>query len=161
MAQPRAKSKGRKESAPVTVIPHSVMNHPDYIALSSNARHLLMEMARQYNGYNNNGDLCAAWTLMKHRGFNSPTTLNAALKRLINNGFLIRTREGRFLNPGKQCALYAVTWKAIDECRGKRLEIQPTQKPMRVFSTAIIKTPCTETVSTQYRNCIEEAKTHD
>jgi hypothetical protein len=160
MAHTSAKAKGRKGSAPVAVVPHTVMNHADYVALSPNARSLLFEMARQYNGHNNNGDLTAAWNVMRHRGFRSPTTLANALAELIGGGFLVRTREGRFLNPGKRCALYALTWKPIDECRGKDLDTGPTLQPARIFSAAIIKTPATETVSTRYRNCTDEGEKH-
>lgn len=160
MARSREKTKGRKDASAVTVIPHRVMLHHDYIALSPSAKSLLFEMALQFNGYTNNGDLTAAWAVMRHRGFNAPNTLSAALKQLLEKEFLVRTREGRFANPGKRCALYALTWKPINECPGKDLEIGPTQKPLRSFTAEIIKMPCTETVSSRYRNCIDEGKKH-
>lgn len=133
MAMTKGKTSGRSDKPRFAGIPHHVMKHPDWLRLSSSAVRLLLELARQYNGYNN-GDLSAAWTLMKMRGFNSQTTLKAALDCLLQHRFIIKTREGRFCNPGKQCALYALTWQPINECKGKNLEVGPTQAPPRAFS---------------------------
>lgn len=157
MALSREKSKGRKSNGRFAGIPHSVMNHPDYFSLSANAVRLLLEMSRQYNG-RNNGDLSAAWALMRPRGWKSETTLSRALHELLDKEFLLRTREGRFLNPGKQCALYALTWQAIDECPGKQLDTSATAIPFRAFSAEIIKMPSPETGVTGSRNWSHEAK---
>lgn len=129
----RAKSKSTKSSPRFAGIPHTVMHHPDYISLSPNAIRLLLELAMQFNGYNN-GDLSAAWTLMKKRGFRSQTTLNVALQELMQKRLIERTREGRFLNPGRLCALYALAWQPVHACPGKQLEIGPTIKPLRSFA---------------------------
>lgn len=158
MARTREKTKGRKDASAVAVVPHLVMRHADYIALSANAKSLLFEMAFQFNGHTNNGDLTAAWTVMRERGFKSQATLAKALAELLQREMLLRTREGRFINPGKRCALYALTWKPINECPGKDLEIGPTTKPWRTFTAEIIKMPSSETVSTRYRNCSDEGQ---
>ena len=152
MARNRARIKGRGEAGRYAGIPHAVMLHQDFIALPPNAIRLLLEMARQYNGHNN-GDLSAAWTLMQHRGFKSEPTLNKALHELLAGNFIVRTREGRFLNPGRLCALYALTWQAVDECPGKNLEIGPTATPLRRFTAEIIKMPTVETEAIGFRNC--------
>lgn len=157
MAQTREKSKGRRSGGRFAGIPHAVMNHPDYVRLSANAVRLLLEMARQYNGHNN-GDLSAAWALIRNRGFRSETTLTRALHELLDHRFLLRTREGRFINPGKQCALYAITWLAIDECPGKQLEVQSTATPVRSFTAEIIKMPTPETGATDPRNWSHRGK---
>lgn len=34
-----------------------------------------------------------------------------------------------FLNPGGRCVLYALTWRCIDYCPGKDLEVNPTTTP--------------------------------
>jgi len=74
----------------------------------------------QYNGFNN-GDFCCTWSIMKKRRWRSQATLNKAKKELIYYGWIICSRHG-----GKnRCSLYAVTFKAIDECKGK-LEIPET-----------------------------------
>lgn len=160
MARSSERTKGRGNSARIAVLPHAVMNHPAYMNLSGSALRLLLEMIRQYNGYSNNGNLAAAWEIMRKRGFKSKATLAKALKELLDSDFLIRTREGRFQNPGKQCALYAVTWAAIDECPGKRLEVGPTKTPPRSFSAEIIKMPGTETVPTRPKSCTEGERNH-
>lgn len=157
MARNRAGTKGRGGAGRYAGIPHAVMLHPDFIDLAPNAIRLLLEMARQYNG-RNNGDLSAAWSLMQHRGFKSEPTLNKALHELLQRNFLVRTREGRFLNPGRLCALYALTWQAIDDCPGKNLEVASTAAPPRRFTAEIIKMPTVETEAIGYRNYSHEAK---
>ena len=124
-------------------IPRVVMDHPDYIGLSGNAVKLLNELARQYRG-NNNGDLTVAYSLLKHRGFNSKDTIKLRVNELIAAGLVIKTREGRFANPNGVCALYALTWQPIDECGG-RLEVSETTVPPRKFSLENNKTPRPET----------------
>lgn len=107
------------------------MRHPVYINLPPCAKILLFELALQFSG-KNNGDLHIAWSLLKERGFNSPTTLDKAKKALLAANIIICTREGRFMNPGGKCALYALTWLPIDECNGKH-DLQPTTVPLRRF----------------------------
>ena len=90
------------------------MEHENYIRLSSHAKVLLWEFCLRYNGYNN-GDLCAAFSVLKKRGWRSKGTLSRALKELQEYGWIRVTRVG-----GKhRCALYALTFQAIDECKGK------------------------------------------
>lgn len=120
-------------------IPRVVMDHPDYLNLSGNAVKLLNELARQYRG-KNNGDLTLAYSLLKHRGFNSKGTIERCRDELLSATMIIQTRAGRFINPGGVCALYALTWHPIDECGGK-LEIGPSVTPHRQFSIENNKTP--------------------
>lgn len=108
------------------------MENLDYISLPGNAVKLLNELAYQYRGHNN-GDLTCAWSVMKKRGFTSKGTLQRAIKLLLEKQLIVITREGRFLNPGGVCALYALTWQPIDECKGK-LDVNSTIVPIRKFS---------------------------
>lgn len=138
-------------------IPRHVMDHPDYINLSGSAIKLLLNLCYQYKG-NNNGNLTAAWTIQKKCGFKSKATLSKALNELVKAGMIVCTREGKFINPGGVCSLYALTWQAIDECKGKNIELKPTTKPYRQFSLEkYIKTPSTVSGSIEgfawYRNC--------
>lgn len=105
----------------------SVMTAPSFRTLSGSATKLLLLIYGQYNGYNN-GDLQATFTLAKQWGIRSEATLARALGELIDSELILRTRLSAFLNPGRKCALYAVTWKPIDECKGK-LDVAPTRTP--------------------------------
>lgn len=112
-------------------IPRAVMDHPDYIGLGYSAKALLFELAYQFKG-KNNGDLTAAWAVMKTRGWKSKATLAGALEELLDAELVICTRQGRFVNPGGVCSLYALTWQPIDECGGKH-DAAPTQTAPRRF----------------------------
>lgn len=124
---------GRGSNPRFAGIPHAVMDSPDYKELKGSAVKLLVELARQYNGYNN-GDLTVALSILKSRGFTSSDTISKARDELVRAGMIVETRQGRFLNPGGRCALYALTWKPMDECAGKDLDHKSTVKPLRSFS---------------------------
>jgi hypothetical protein len=70
----------KREGGGYVAFPHEVLNSVAYIGLSAHARMLLLDIAAQYKG-NNNGDLCAAWTLMRARGWRSEDTLNNAKRQ--------------------------------------------------------------------------------
>jgi len=120
MARNRLRTKGRSESGRFAGIPLACMDHENYISLSMPGKVLLMEFCRQYNGYNN-GDLTASFSLMNKRGFRSKGTLNRAIKELKKQDWILVSRIG-----GRhQCNLYALTFHAVNDCKGK-LDIQPT-----------------------------------
>ena len=114
-------------------IPRIVMETPDYIGLSFVAKSLLSELAYQYKG-NNNGNLTVALSILRKRGWRRSATISRATQELISASLIIRTRESRFSNPGSRCALYALSWRHIDECPGKDLDVGPTTKAPRQFS---------------------------
>lgn len=114
-------------------IPHDVMNHPDYLNLQGSAVKLLLELARQYNGHNN-GDLCIAFSILRERGFNSKSTISNNIKKLIEAGLVIQTRQGYFIDGKGQCALYALAWQPIDDIKDRQLDVKPTNAPPRAFS---------------------------
>lgn len=113
-------------------IPHAVMRHEVYIKLSFKARALLLEAALQYRG-TNNGDITLAWTILKTRGFKSQDTLSKAKKELIEAGFIIETRKAKFGDPKKKCSLYALSWRKIDPCSGKNLNVKQTKHPPKNY----------------------------
>ena len=78
--------------------------------------------------------MTAALGYMQSRGWKRSATLNDAVKELMEANLILRTREGKFQNPNSRCALYAITWRQIDECEGKDLEVCPTSTPPRKFS---------------------------
>lgn len=143
MARNRGKAKGRRESGTYFTLRHDVMNHPDFAKLSGYAVKVLLALCSQFNG-SNNGNLAANFQLMKEKtSIGSEETLSKVLRELIETEFIIRTRESRFLNPGRRCALYALTWLRIDECIGKDLDVGSTLTPPRSFSLKG-KLPATE-----------------
>lgn len=106
--------KGRRTTAPFLSLPSNVLQSEEWAALTPFEVKMLIDLGAQYNG-RNNGNLCAAWTVMKPRGWRSPGTLSKALRGLVANGFVELTRQGGL----HQCSLYALTWRGIDECDGK------------------------------------------
>lgn len=105
-----------------------LLNCKDFMLMKGNSLKMLIDLAAQYNGHNN-GDLCAAVSVMKHRGWNSNQQINKALKDLVSRNLIMQTRQGG-LNMGPN--LYAITWQPINECGGK-LDVNPTIQPPRSF----------------------------
>lgn len=109
--------KGRNESGTFLAIPHAVMDSQAWRLCRGTAIKLLFDIARQYRG-NNNGDLCASEGLVP--GYASETRARA-LRELCHYGLLIKTRQGGL----HQSCLYALSWRPIDDCKGK-LEVAAT-----------------------------------
>lgn len=128
MADKRQKIKGRRDDYSFAAKPHHIFrancknNTPSPASvLTHKAAHLLDNLTAQYDG-KNNGDLSAAPKIMRLYGWSSQGSIYEALVELLGNGFIEQTRQG-----GKnQCSLYAVTWIAIDECKGK-LDVSQTR----------------------------------
>ena len=101
-----------------------VIRSKAYTSLSAHAVKLLYDLLAQYNG-NNNGDLSAPFsTMSRDRNWRSKGTLNRAIKELLEAELIEVSRQG-----GRhKCSLYAVTFYAVDECKGK-LDIKSTLSP--------------------------------
>jgi len=120
----RSKAKGRSEfPGGYGALPRVLWQHPAYCNLSGSAVKLLMDLVCQYKG-KNNGDLTNSYSVLKRRGWRSKTTIKKATKELLDAGLILITREGRFMNPGGICTLFALSWKPIDECPGKNLSVK-------------------------------------
>ena len=119
----RLKAKNRREGGRFISVPCAVLESQHYIKLSPLAKVLLQDLHLEFRG-NNNGNLCAAWTLMKPRGWRSKTSLAKARNELLRTGFIKITRRGDRRRPH----LYALTFLAIDECN-VRLDCAPTKTP--------------------------------
>ncbi len=106
---------------------HCVIRSQTYANLSAHAVKLVNDLLSQYYG-SNNGDLCAPFSIMQKRGWKSTGTLNRAIKELLETGFIETSRQGgRHL-----CSLYALTFYAVDECKGK-LDIRSTTSPKSLW----------------------------
>ena len=129
MARTRLKAKGRREKGTYVGIPHSITRSREYAALPAPAVKLLIDLADQFNGFNN-GDLQATWRLMERKGWRSKATLYRALNKLLERGFILVSRQG-----GKhKCTLFALTYLAIDDCKGK-LDVAETIVPPNTWKT--------------------------
>lgn len=128
MSRSRQKNKGRRDTGPFMALPHVVTDHPDYTSLAPRAVKALIDLGRQFNGYNN-GDLALTWKMAHDRGWTSHDQYNKAMNELIDNNIILKTRQG-----GKnRCNLFALTWHPIDDCKGK-LDCLPTITPPRKWS---------------------------
>jgi DNA-binding transcriptional ArsR family regulator len=120
-------NKDRGEKGGYAPLYYCVIRSQSFANLSAYAVKLLNDLLSQYYGVNN-GDLCATFSMMQKRGWKSKGTLNRAIKELIEAGFIEVSRQGgRHL-----CSLYAVTFYAVDECKGK-LDILPTNSPKSLW----------------------------
>jgi hypothetical protein len=132
MPRKRLTYKGRTEhgSGGFFGLPHAVMASPNFRGLSAHAVKLLCDIGGQYRG-KNNGDLCATWRVMQRLGWRSRDTLSRALRELLGAGLIELTRQGGL----NRCSLYALTWRSIDDCKGK-LDVLPTIKPSGLWKRA-------------------------
>lgn len=121
-------AKEKRDGTGFVAFPYDVLRGAAFLSLSAYAVKLLMDIASQYRG-NNNGDLCAAWKVVKPRGWKSEATLNKEKKELLASGLIYETRKGA--RPNK-CSLFALTWFALDECGGK-LEISVQSFPRGAY----------------------------
>jgi hypothetical protein len=118
----------KRDGGTFITLPLSVLNGAAYLCVSAHARMLLFDLVAQYRG-DNNGDLCAAFSMMRLRGWKSTHTLLAAKLELIDAGLIVETRKGS--RPSK-ASLYAVTWYAMDDCGGK-LDISTQSFPRGAY----------------------------
>lgn len=80
-----------------------------------------MDMASQLGpNARGNGDLAATFSLMAARGWTSKASLEQAIAELIENNFILVTRQG-----GRhKCSLYAICNYALD-CDLSKLDVRP------------------------------------
>lgn len=121
--QTYAGSKGRGRDRTFVKLRHDVIDSENFQSLNLVALRLLLCLARQYNG-KNNGDLCAAETVLKKWGWSGSDSITRAKKELLNKGWIVLSRQGGL---GIGCSLYALTWFPIDDCKGK-IDLLPTRK---------------------------------
>lgn len=105
-------------------IPLTCLRHRNFIRLSANACKLILDLARQYSGFNN-GYLSAALTIMEPFGWRSETTIREAVAECEHYRMIVRTRQGG----RNRCNLFALSWRRIDEKDDKHLDMRPTLKP--------------------------------
>lgn len=99
-----------RDAGGFVALPWAVLDSQAYLGLSSHAKALLLDVARQY-ARDNNGRLLCSRAHMATRGWNSSDMLTKAKRELIAAGFLYETVIGA--RPAK-AGWYALTWFALD-----------------------------------------------
>ena len=130
MSYSRAKSTGRRDSKPFVKMYRENLDSPQYASLSSYGVKLLMDLYAQFKG-SNNGDLSAAFTIMKPRGWRSKGTLSRAITELREKAWVELSRQGG----RNKTSLYALTFLLVNECKGK-LDIPETNIPSHEWKRA-------------------------
>ncbi len=121
MAQSRAKATGKGKPYSFIQLPKHILDSDEYTELTAFEVKLLIDLFSQFNG-KNNGDFCAAWSIMARKGWKSRDTKDRALQGLLYTRFIQKTKQG-----GKhKASLYAVTWLPINDCKGK-LDVKSTR----------------------------------
>lgn len=110
------------------VIPYTLLRHPNFTRLSPFGNKLIMDLSRQYTGYNN-GYLCTSWALMKEAGWRSEDTVRNTMQELEHYRLIERTQQGGRNKPN----LHALTWRRIDEKKDQHLDVSPTTKPSHAW----------------------------
>ena len=87
---------------------HSLHDTVAFRVLSGNAVKLYVDMRRNLLA-TNNGNLSAALSDLKHRGWSSSSTLSKSLYQLRALGFIAVTREGGLKQGTRVCSLYRFT----------------------------------------------------
>jgi hypothetical protein len=98
------------------MLPEEVLTSEACRTLPNFAFRVLVATAAGYRG-NNNGDLAMTWKIARTFGITSQRHLVKALAILLERDLLQKTRQGgkRPLGP----CLYALTWRPIDDLKGK------------------------------------------
>ena len=86
-----------------------MLNAPAWVALSTTAKALFVDMRSRLRS-TNNGNISCPLSEMKHRGWRSSATLSKGLKELEAAGFIRKTRTTVGVNLGsKVCSLFRFT----------------------------------------------------
>lgn len=120
-----------------------VIDSAQYASLSCRAVKLLIDLYAQFRGHNN-GDLSAAWTIMKPRGWSSKDQLGKALKELLDKKWIGVSRRPR---ARRDPQLYFMTFLAINACNGK-LDVAATDVPSNAWRRD--ETTCSPTKEDRY-----------
>lgn len=106
-----SEAKEKRDGGTFVPLAHIVLDCRAVRELSAAGAKLLLDLLAQYRG-NNNGDLCAAFKLMRSRGWRSEQTLFKARRELEDAGLIHPTRQGARPN---RATLYGLTFFALDE----------------------------------------------
>lgn len=112
----------------------SLLNSPAWIALDRAAQALFFDLRVKVNGYNN-GNINAALIELRHRGWNSPTTLAKCLRQLEALGFIAKTRATVGVEKGsKVCNLYRFTDLPVLEQQKQHIQARIATHEYKVYA---------------------------
>lgn len=114
MAKRKSPRSTSREGGSFLAIPHAVIDSAAYRSLSVHSRALLIDIARQYGGFNN-GSLLASRSHMTPLGWKSSDMLTKCTRELLDSRLLYLTVMGRRPN---RAAWYAITWQRLDSNPG-------------------------------------------
>lgn len=137
--EPQTKKRHKPDKDAITErhirIPLALLNSHAYIALSANAKRLMLDLYSTLNSYNN-GDISATLGVLKHRDWRSPTTLSNCLKELVAVGILQVTRYTSGVQNGvRMCKLYRFTDRITYENPKKEIESAHATKDYLKFKS--------------------------
>lgn len=103
------------------IIPVTLLKHENFIRLSPHGLKLMIDLGRQYTGFNN-GYLWAGWSLLKDQGWKSKETLNNAVLECEHYRLILRTKQGGKNSPN----YHALTWWPVHELTNRPLDFGPS-----------------------------------
>lgn len=112
-----------------------LLDSPAWYALSKTSRSLFVDL-RSFVGPTNNGDISAALSLMRKKGWNSSSTLADALFELQALGFIAKTRNTVGVENGSRvCCLYRFTDLSTYAFPKLGIEAHPETHDYRRYAT--------------------------
>lgn len=116
-------------------IPLNILNSAAFIALDPCAVKLYVDLRSRLRSMNN-GDISAALSELKHRGWRSPVTLAKALRQLEATGLIAKTRKTVGVEHGsKVCNLYRFTDLPVFEKAAKFIPASSATREFRTLTT--------------------------
>jgi hypothetical protein len=103
------------------MLTYDILNSPAWEGLSAQARAVLIQIAKRYNGANN-GALAASVRILAAECRINKDTAAKAVKELLDAGFLELAQAGAFSFKKRHAAEYRLTWLKCDQtgARGSR-----------------------------------------
>lgn len=107
-------NKGRSKSGPPFVMMrYDLMDSEAWRSLNAASRSIYLQIARRYNGQNN-GFLGASIDCLVSECNLAPNTVTTALRRLIEVGLIVRSREASFACKVRLASEYGLTCYPCD-----------------------------------------------
>jgi hypothetical protein len=107
------------------IIPLSCLRGTNMISLSPKGCKLLLDLGRQFTGFNN-GYLCVTPSLLLKQGWKSTASIWEAVAECEHYGLIVKTQQGGRNRP----SYYAFTWRKINHIESRPpLDMSQTLAP--------------------------------